>query len=193
MVPVAEGTRVEDLDKLPKDAEIAAAFDELAQILAAAGYELIILEMMYCPRRIRFAVDAELATGLPVWFGFSARRGRDGRVVSFRQFEDLPLKEITTLIPRQGVDAAGVMHSGAEMIAEALQSVSGNFDGPLMAYPDSGYFEMPDWRFVDVLTPQRFETFCRDWIGTGVQILGGYCGLTVKHVQAAVRARDAVA
>ena len=57
-------------------------------------------------------------------------------------------------------------------------------------YPDSGYFEMPDWRFVDVITPERFEDFCREWIASGVQILGGCCGLTVAHVRAAVRARD---
>ena len=190
MVPVAGGTATVDPDRLPDDAEIAAAFDELARILAAAGCELIILEMMYCPRRIRFALDAALATGLPVWFGASARRADDGRVVSFEHAEDLSLDEVTRLIPAKGVDAAGVMHSGAELIADALRSVRRHFDGPLMAYPDSGYFEMPDWRFVDVITPERFEAFCRDWIKSGVRIVGGCCGLTEEHVRAAVRARD---
>lgn len=193
MVPVAEGTAVVDPENLPDDADIAAAFDELARILAANGCELIILEMMYHPGRIQLALDAALATGLPVWFGLSARRGRDDRVVSFHQFEDLPLDQVTGLIPKQGVDAAGVMHSGAELIADSLRSVHQHFDGALMAYPDSGYFEMPDWRFVDVITPRRFEVFCRDWIKSGVQILGGCCGLTVEHVRAAARARDAAA
>ncbi len=193
MVPLIKGKAVGDPDRLPDDAEIAAAFNELAQILSAGGCELIILEMMYSPGRIRLALDAALATGLPVWFGLSARRGRDGHVVSFLQSEDLPLEELTALIPRQGVDAAGVMHNGAEMIAEALEPVRRSFDGPLMAYPDSGYFEMPDWRFVDVMTPPRFGEFCRDWIRSGVQIIGGCCGLTVEHVQTARRARDAVA
>jgi len=193
MVPVAEGTAVVDPENLPDDAEIAAAFDELARILASNGCELIILEMMYHPGRIQFALDAALATGLPIWFGLSARRGRDDRVVSFHRFEDLPLDQVAGLIPRQGIDAAGVMHSGAELIADALRSVRRHFDGPLMAYPDSGYFEMPDWRFVDVITPARFEIFCRDWIKSGVQILGGCCGLTVEHVRAAARARDTAA
>ncbi|MEE9250682.1 MAG: homocysteine S-methyltransferase family protein [Alphaproteobacteria bacterium] len=192
MVPVAEGTAVVDPGKLPDDVEMATAFNELAQILAAAGCELIILEMMYHPGRIRLALDAALTTGLPVWFGLSSRKGKDGTIVSFHQSEDLPLDEVAALILGQGVDAAGVMHSGAELIVEALQPVRRHFAGPLMAYPDSGYFEMPDWRFVDVITPQRFEAFCRDWIECGVQILGGCCGLTEEHVRAAVRARDAV-
>jgi methionine synthase I (cobalamin-dependent) len=191
MVPVTEGTAVVDPKSLPDDAEMAAAFSELARILATAGCNLIILEMMYHPRRVPLALRAALATGLPVWFGLSARRGKDGRVVSFHQTEDLPLDEIAGLIPDQGVDAAGAMHTGADLIGEALESVRRRFDGPLMAYPDSGYFEMPDWRFVDVVAPQRFEAFCRDWIESGVQILGGCCGLTVEHIEAAVRARDA--
>jgi homocysteine S-methyltransferase len=193
MVPVADGTDAVDPDQLPDDAEIAAAFEELAQILAAAGCELILLEMMYHPGRSRLALEAALATGLPVWFGASARRGEDGRVVSFHLDEDLPLDAITSLIPAQGVDAAGVMHSGAEVVGEALASLRRHFKGPLMAYPDSGYFEMPNWRFVDVITPQRFEAFCRDWLAAGVQILGGCCGLTVAHIEAAVRARDRAA
>jgi len=193
MVPLVEGKAVGDPDRLPGDAEIAAAFDELARILTAAGCELIILEMMYSPGRIRLALDAALATGLPVWFGLSARRGRGGRVVSFHQPEDLPLEELTALIPRQGVDAVGVMHNSADMIAEALEPVRRSFKGPLMAYPDSGYFEMPDWRFVNVMTPQRFGEFCRGWISSGVQIIGGCCGLAVEHVRAASQARDAVA
>lgn len=193
MVPVAEGTDAVDPNKLPDDAEIAAAFAELAQILASAGCELIMLEMMYHPGRIALALEAARATGLPVWFGISARRGKDGRVLSFHHMEDLPLDAVTRLIPQEGVDAAGAMHNGAELVDEVLRSVRDHFDGPLMAYPDSGYFEMPDWQFVDVITPQRFEAFCRGWIGAGVQILGGCCGLGVAHVEAAVRARDAAA
>ena len=190
MVPMSKGTMTVDPGNLPNDVEMATAYDELARILAASGCQLIILEMMYHPKRVRLALDAALSTGLPVWFGLSARKAKNGTVSSFLQTEELPLDEIAALIPNQGVDAAGVMHSGAELVIEALQSVQQHFNGPLIAYPDSGYFEMPDWRFVDVITLERFEDFCREWIASGVQILGGCCGLTVAHVRASVRARD---
>jgi homocysteine S-methyltransferase len=192
MVPVASGTDVVDPSKVPDEAAMAAAFQELAQILARAGCELVLLEMMYHPTRIRLALEAARATGLPIWLGISVRRGADGRVVSFHQAEDLSLDEVTSLIPAAGVDAAGIMHSGADLVSEALVSVRRHYGGPLMAYPDSGYFEMPDWRFVDIISPARFETFCRDWLASGVQIIGGCCGLTVEHIKAGVRARDAI-
>lgn len=193
MVPVASGSDAVDPSLVPSAAQIAEAFAELAGILADAGCDLILLEMMYNPARIRPALDAALATGLPVWFGLSVRRGADGSVMSFDRHEALPLDAVTALIPERGVDVAGVMHSGSELVADTLAALRRSFQGPLMAYPDSGYFEMPDWQFVDVIAPARFEAFCRQWIADGVQVIGGCCGLTVEHLAAAVRARDAVA
>jgi methionine synthase I (cobalamin-dependent) len=188
MVPLIQGTRREDPPQLPAYAELEEAFHELADILASAGCELIILEMMYDPRRVSAALDAARATKLPIWFGASARRGRDGKPISFRQSEEMSLDSVAELIPETGIDAAGIMHTGAEIVADALELIRRHFAGPLMAYPDSGYFEMPDWRFVDVITPERFEAFCRDWVASGVQIIGGCCGLTPDHIGAAVRA-----
>jgi methionine synthase I (cobalamin-dependent) len=193
MVPIPRGTAAADPRNVPSDGEIGDAFNELAQILVAAGCELIILEMMYHPARARLALAAAQATGLPVWLGLSARRGRDGALLSFLQTEDLPLDAMTGLIPRAGIDAAGIMHTGAELVDTALGHVRERFAGPLMAYPDAGYFEMPDWRFVDVVPPERFEAFCRLWIKSGAQILGGCCGLSADHIRAAVRARNAAA
>ena len=204
MVPVIPGRDAADPSTVPPDAEIGASLNELAATLATAGCELIILEMMYHPGRVRLALQAAQATGLPIWFGMSARRTAEGRVVSFYRDgrdregrerkqgpQDVPLGEVTKLIPATGIDAAGVMHTGAEIMGEALAAMRRHFSGPLMAYPDSGYFEMPDWRFVDVITPGRLEAFFTDWLANGVQVIGGCCGLTPEHIAAAVRARDA--
>jgi len=192
MMPMVGRAANVDPQAAPPDTQIRDAFNELAQILVSAGCELIILEMMHHPHRARMALDAALASGLPVWFGLSARRGHAGDTISFYKLEEFGLDEIAGLIPPTGIDAAGAMHTGAELIEDALGAVRRHFTGPLMVYPDSGFFEMPHWRFVDVMTPERFEGFCRDWLGSGVQIIGGCCGLTVEHVRAAVRARDAV-
>ena len=187
MVPVAAGTAKVDQARVPSNDELAHAFGELANILKASGVDHIMLEMMYEPNRVPIALNAALATGLPVWFGMSARRTPDGRVVTFDQHQELPLETITKLIPKTGVDVAGVMHTGAEIIGETLAAIRKNFSGPMSAYPDSGYFEMPDWRFVDVIAPDRLEDFFSSWINLGAQLIGGCCGLTVDHNHAASR------
>ena len=191
MVPVAEGTAVVDPTKTPPLNQISDAFHELAQVLKTAGVDHIMLEMMYEPTRVPLVLEAALATGLPVWFGLSARRTTDGRVVAFHAFDDLPLEEITKFIPKTGVDVAGVMHTSAEIVGESLSTIRKTFSGPLSAYPDGGYFEMPDWRFVDVIEPTRLETFFEEWTSLGAQVLGGCCGLTVEHVDAAQRVHHA--
>ncbi len=175
---------------MPSEEEAAEAFREQAEILRAAGAELILLEMMYHPTRIPQALAAARATGLPVWFGLSARAGGDGRLLSFYDNAEIPLARIIELIPGTGIDAAGCMHTGAEITGAVLDQIRKRFKGPLLAYPDSGYFEMPDWHFHDIIAPQRLERFYLGWLEGGVQIIGGCCGLTVEHVKAAVRARD---
>jgi len=191
MVPVSAGTAKVDQSQVPSNDELADAFGELAGILKSSGVDHIMLEMMYEPNRIPLALNAALETGLPVWFGMSARRAKDGRAISFDQHNEFPLEEITKLIPKTGVDVAGVMHTGAELIGETLTAIRKNFSGPMSAYPDSGYFEMPDWRFIDVISPDRLENFFSEWANLGAQLIGGCCGLTVDHIHAAFRTQKA--
>ncbi|CAB4894402.1 unannotated protein [freshwater metagenome] len=189
MVPVAAGTGRVDADRVPSGQEVSEAFHELAGILRDSGVDHIMLEMMYNPGRAALALEAALSTGLPVWFGMSARRAADGRVLTFDALEDIEIAAVAGLVPATGVDAAGFMHTGAEIISEALDLARPFLHCPLMAYPDSGYFEMPDWRFVDTIEPDRLQQFFTDWIAQGVGLIGGCCGLTLAHIEAAVRAR----
>ena len=190
MVPVADGTDKVDPTKIPAETEISDAFYSVAHALKRSGAELIMLEMMYEPKRTKLAVEAALSTGLPIWFGMSARRGSDGNVKAFHHLEELPIAEIINLIPSKGVDVVGVMHTGAEVIGDALVDIKKQFNGPLAAYPDSGYFAMPDWKFVDIIPPDRYGEFVRQWMKDGVQLIGGCCGLGLDHIREAKRAAD---
>lgn len=192
MVPHSQGEGRAGGYPLPGASEMRDGFHAVAQGLKAAGCELLLLEMMYDPDRIPSLVDAALATGLPIWFGMSARHGKTGGAVSFHRHAEIPIGAITAMIPQGRVDVAGVMHTGAEVMQSAIDELRRDFHGPLMAYPDSGYFEMPNWRFVDIITPERYQQFCVDWLRSGVQLIGGCCGLGVAHIEAASRARELV-
>ena len=191
MVPVAAGTDRVDASKVPSNAAVADAFHELAGHLKDAGVDHIMLEMMYNPARTPLAVEAASATGLPIWFGASARRGADGTILAFDRLEDIALSDIARMIPKGRVDVAGIMHTGSDTVADALGVIAGHFSGPLSAYPDSGYFAAPDWRFVDVISNDALQQFYIDWLGQGVHVIGGCCGTGLPHVKAAVAARAA--
>lgn len=168
----------------PSKTEMAEAFGELATFLRDEGCDLIILEMMYDPERMGIAFAAAMATGLPVWAGFSARRGANGQVLSFAGDRDIPFKELVQVLENFDVAAAGIMHTPADLTGDALEILRRVFNGPIMAYPDSGHFIMPQWQFENVIPPEDLLGFATKWVGNGVQIIGGCCGLSPDHIAA---------
>lgn len=186
MCPVAPGTSAYDPDRMPSEQEMADAFGELAELHKAEGCDLIILEMMYCTYRMPKVFAAAKATGLPVWAGFSARVAEDGTLLSFDQVKDVALSEPLAMLAGFDfdVEAAGIMHTPSNTTGEALTLLGSYFDGPLMAYPDSGYFKMPEWRFDEIIPPFDLRDFAEGWLRQGVQVVGGCCGLSPEHIEA---------
>jgi homocysteine S-methyltransferase len=140
--------------------------------------------MMYHPDRMPPAFTAATETGRPVWAGFSARRGEDGRVLSFAADKDIPFEETVQVLAGFDVAAAGIMHTPCDVIGDAIAILRDAFDGPLVAYPDSGTLKMPKWQFEHIVPPNEFLEFATDWVAGGVQVLGGCCGLSPEHIAA---------
>jgi homocysteine S-methyltransferase len=182
MVPIAQGAAVNDPSRVPSEAALRESFHELADALAKAGCDLLLMEMMSHPVRARLAIEAAKATGLPVWIGLSAR-SEAGRVVSYAR-ESWPFGEVVPQILAHGGEVAGLMHTNVTTIGPALEILRAHWARPLMVYPDSGYFKMPDWQFEDIISPADFARACVGWVQGGVQVIGGCCGLSVEHIAA---------
>ncbi len=184
MIPVVKGADQSDLTRVPAQAEMKEALQRLASLQKNEGCDLILLEMMYHPERMAPVFEAARSTGLPVWAGFSARRGADGRVLGFARECDTPFEDVVQILAEFDVAAAGIMHAPSNVIADALSILRRVYDGPLMAYPDSGYFKMPHWQFDAIIPPDDFRHYADDWVASGVQIVGGCCGLSPEHIRA---------
>lgn len=180
MIPLQGGT-----DRVRKDstspAGMGEAFEELALLLQRRGCDLIQLEMMHHPERIKLAVAGAQKTGLPLWAGFSIKCDSDKRLVSFGSPE-YTAKEVFSSIDPGSVDVMGLMHTAAHLISPGLQILKKMWAGPLSAYPDSGFFKMPHWQFEKILTPQKFLEFSTQWRAEDVCIIGGCCGLGPEHI-----------
>lgn len=184
MRPIPEGTDNPDDGLLALgEAEARAGYRELAQLFAAEGCDLIVMEMMMERDHSRWAVEAALETGLPVWVGYSVKRDAAGALVPFSR-PPAPMAEVFAEIAALGGDAAGVMHSSANDTGPGLDLLKQYWGGPLLAYPESGHFAMPHWQFEDVMSPAELVRYAEGWTGQGVQILGGCCGLGVEHIAA---------
>ncbi len=184
MVPMQPGGTQSDRSRNPSTAQLTDGFGELAALHKDAGCDVIILEMMFHPERMPLALAAAVATGLPVWAGMSVRRGPDGQILSFTTEADIAVADLVSIVRDFPVEVAGIMHSPSDTIAESITAVQEQFAGPTMAYPDSGYFAMPDWQFEDIIAPSDLHTFAEGWKQQGVQVLGGCCGLSPQHIEA---------
>ena len=122
---------------------LGEAFGELAMLLRDEGCDLILLEMMYYPERMAAAFTADLATGLPVWAGLSVRHDENGEMLGHDAVREIPYSEMLAVLQGFDVAAAGTMHSPAHVTGEAIELLKSVHDGPLLAYPDSGYFAAP--------------------------------------------------
>lgn len=191
IVPVISGTDRSDPDLCPNQEVIADSLKRHAGLLEDEGCDFILLEMMYHPDRMVPAFEAATSSGLPVWAGFSARRSDDGSILSFTREGEIPFEEVVQILDAYEVDAAGIMHTSPNAIADAITILKSAYDGPLMAYPDSGYFKMPNWQFDGVIPPNRLRTFAEEWIAAGVQVVGGCCGLSPEHIGALASLKEA--
>jgi homocysteine S-methyltransferase len=168
----------------PPVARMSAMLAEQADILTRAGADLIVLEMMRDVDYAGGAVDAARATGLPVWVGFSCRRAADGTVRMFSGVrDDLAFADVIAPVMARGGSLLAVMHSEVGDTGPAIEVAKRHWSGPLAAYPESGHFVMPSWQFVDVMPPDEFVAHAIDWLGQGVQVLGGCCGLGPEHIR----------
>ena len=169
------------------DERLRATYREQAQILAEAGVDLIALEMMQVPEIAVVAIEAALETGLPVWVGCSCRRARDSGRLALFNFPDRDLRELLDAILEYPVGAIGIMHSEIPDMVPGIEAVRERWSGPMTAYPESGYFTLPNWHFVDIIPPEDLANEARCWRQLGVQIIGGCCGIGPEHI-AALRA-----
>lgn len=186
-VPIQSGTTKRQLDFLPDAATASANFSEMAGVLKDSGVDMILLEMMSDPQLAKPALTAALDTGLPVWMGMSCKMNNAGELISY-SIPELSFKEICAEIIDPRLGAVGIMHSSINYIPDAIDTIRQHFDGPTMAYPDSGFFTMPDWNFENIISPADFANTSKAWSAQGVQILGGCCGLGIEHIEALIGA-----
>ena len=174
-------------ETFPSPALARARFSEMADRLAHAGVDFLIMEMMSNPELANPAIEAARATGLPVWVGFSVRANEAGALTS-RSRHALDVEQMFNDISLDGIEVAGLMHSNVTECTQGLRQLREVWSGPLLCYPDSGYFKMPHWQFEDIIPPADFAAAAVDWFENGVAVLGGCCGLGVNHIEALAHA-----
>ena len=199
------GTVSSDPRFLPTPEEEMENYREQAQTLAAAGVDLILMEMMTDTEQSSRLITAAMETGLPVWIGTSCSLLSDGSLSAWNQRMEEPADRLsperveTSYINKKNRSYAslietmmsfnpqvmGVMHSTVENTDPGITALFEQWNGPVMVYPESSSMQARLGAAHEI-DPAAFAVHCRNWVERGVQIIGGCCGTTIEHIRAMV-------
>ena len=179
-VLVAGGiTHLSFTDRIPVHDQLRANIEEQATIMAEAGADLIILEMMVDVERMLILLEAAQKTGLPVWVGFSCQLDEMGIP---RLLHGPELVDGIEAIEHKDVSLVFIMHTEVEYIQACIDVLQANRPGPIGVYAHSGKFVAPNWIFDDTISPEDYASAAKSWSQRGVQVIGGCCGIGVEHM-----------
>ena len=165
----------------PRAEKARENYREQAEVLAESGVDVIVLEMMRDLEQTSYAMEAAVATRLPVWVGFSCKTTDESTVVL--QDGNHTLAQAIEQVPPLGASLVSIMHTLAEDTPAALREVTSHWQGPVGAYPHSGEFIMPNWQFINIISPEDFTRKAQGWKGMGVQLVGACCGIGPEHIR----------
>lgn len=164
--------------------QFADAFDEMFMFYEEGGVDLVLLEMMSLPRRMLPLFERASNSPLPIWCGLSARREDQASEITGFLDESILLIDNIHEASKHQFEGMGIMHTSVELIQDGIDLIKTAHDGLITAYPDSGYFKSPYWDFERVISPPHLVEFAAQWKASGVNVIGGCCGLGPSHIEA---------
>ncbi|WP_433559920.1 bifunctional homocysteine S-methyltransferase/methylenetetrahydrofolate reductase [Pseudonocardia xinjiangensis] len=165
----------------PADRE--AAVREQVAALVAAGVDVLVLETFGYLDELVEAAAVAVSTGVPVLA--QATFAADGRTLG----GDTP-HDVCAAMAGLPVAALGTNCTlGPQGVLAVVQELRGHTDLPLSALPNAGLPRRTSGpRFSYDVDAHYFARYAQLLVGAGVSVVGGCCGTTPSHLDAAVRA-----
>ena len=155
------------------------------EILAEGGVDFLIAEPTGSTTQRRWVFEACRSTGLAVWSGFKCRLDDDGLKVGYRSAEHFD-ENIDDVLQGAG-DVVTIFHSSVASTNAAIPVMQTHWNGPLAVYPEADRQDYVaahrDHSTQTPITPDEFVAQALDWVGKGVQIVGGCCGIEIDYIR----------
>jgi S-methylmethionine-dependent homocysteine/selenocysteine methylase len=177
--------------------ELKLWFREQAELLVESGVDLLLIETLASESSVMSAaVEAASEFDVPIWVALSCARDRKTGELSLGVEESSSQSQtfyayhepfdlaLDKLVAQGGYSALLVMHSEIDVTQPAVRSLCNQYKGPVGAYPNAGYWQRPEWIFVDQISPDDYVAKARAWVDEGAQIIGGCCGIGPEHIRA---------
>ncbi|MDJ0824017.1 MAG: homocysteine S-methyltransferase family protein [Rhodobacter sp.] len=178
--------------RLPSLEDLETGASEQAKIMAGAGADLIMLEMMVEVPRMLAVLNGAKTSGLPVWVGLSCAPGANGRMCLQGGDTDTEgnviardgefLRDAIEALSGRDVPLLSIMHTDVRHIDACLDIVEEHWNGLVGVYAHSGRFIDGKWVFEGTISPDAYAAASKKWLDRGVQVVGGCCGIRPDHI-----------
>lgn len=159
------------------DDQVRDSFRLQAAALAEGGVDLLILETFSELDELETALAAARETGLPVVANLAF--GEGSRLAGGIEAEDAALR-----LAAAGASLVGAnCGAGPLELLATLRRMAAVTDLPLAAYPNSGFPEYVDGRYIYRTTPDYFAARAEEMVAAGAVLVGGCCGTTPEHIR----------
>jgi len=169
-------------DLVPPHNELEEEHGELANRLARAGVDFILLETMGTLREATAACAAACATGKEVVVSFLCNAKGD-------LYGGEPLEEAVDAILPSGPAAVSLNCSSVRHLPSAVERLARTTSLPFGVYGNVG---LPDqergWEFTRDVPAEEYAMHAVRWYASGASLIGGCCGTTPAYISALVRA-----
>jgi len=169
------------------EAASRANLREQAEILADSGVDLLLVESTGGTTHRKWVLEACLATGLPVWVGFKCHQDAAGGPPKVGYHSEEALAASFEQVVALGGSVVTIFHSPIAATDAALPVVRRHWKGPIGIYPEAERKDYiaahKDTNEPDHVSPADFVAKAKDWVGQGVQIIGGCCGIELDHIR----------
>ena len=163
---------------VPSNEDLFLEHSLMAENLASAKVDLLLIETMNTIREAMAAARAARQSGLP--FGVSFVCGDDGRLLSGESIADAALA-----IQDFGPSFLGVNCVPANTLNHALSTLAQSTELPLAAYGNVGEsHHFIAWKHTKDFSPHEYTQKSELWLDNKVQIIGGCCGTDPQHISA---------
>lgn len=152
----------------------------LAEVLAAAGCDLLLVETFPVASEAWAAVEACVATGMETWAAFTA--GPAGDLMTPREMQHAAEGAL-----RRGASHVMVNCTRATLSLPFVESLC-SLGAPAGVYANAG--EPNDdvgWTASDVPSARRYADLATEWVEAGATLIGGCCGTGPAHIRELAR------
>lgn len=163
--------------------EVRRQHSRQSQVLAAAGAEAILVEMINDTTQGRLALEGAKEAGIALWAGLSCslNERREPVLSADGVLLDQALAQLLPI----GLRVICFTHTMAADIGACLEVLRQHWTGPMGAIPHASRSPVPNQYAADTYTPEEYRAKARKWITSGVRILGGCCGVGPEYIRTA--------